>query len=169
MNNTQNIIVFLWLLPLFGFIILPLLWSIAGMLYRAIERSRLGEISGYVSLNNRDDADTEEDENRGRPRIHLEGGTACIDEERGCCKAAVADISKRGICLKHVPEKMSLESDPIRLVVRTRQKDYTMTATPVWKKLTRKGYVIGAEINQISETWKNFVKGLSRSLDSRPA
>ncbi len=164
MNYTHNIIVFLWLVPVLGFIVLPSMWSIYGMLYRAFERSRLTDINGYIALNDRDVV-TGEDENRSRPRVHVEGREACIAEECVCSRATVSDFSRHGICLKDVPQKKHLAASSFRLVFRTRQQDYMVIARPVWKRLTGKGYIIGAEIDRIPEAWKNFVTGLTGSLD----
>ena len=162
MTTIQNIIVYLWFVPVMGFIVLPLLWSFFGMLYRAVERSRLLDIKGYVVLNNQDVKGDSVADNRSRPRIHFESGRACIDEECDCCRASVSDISKHGICLKNVPEKMNVESSPLRVVFRTRQKDYLFMAKPIWKKMAQKGYVVGAEIERIPAGWKDLVKGLSQ-------
>ena len=169
MTNIQNIIVYLWFVPVIGFIVLPLFWSLFGMLYRAVERSRLLDIRGYVVLNNQNATGAGAADNRSRPRIHVEEGRACIDEECDCCRASVSNISQHGICLKNVPEKMNLESSPLRVVFRTRQKDYTFMAKPIWKKMAQKGYVIGAEIERIPAGWKDLVGGLRQSFTTEPA
>jgi len=169
MTNIQNIIVYLWFVPVMGFIVLPLFWSLFGMLYRAVERSRLLDIRGYVVLNNQDATGVGVADNRSRPRIHVEEGRACIDEECDCCRASVSNISQHGICLEDVPEKMNLESSPLRVVFRTRQKDYTFMAKPIWKKMAHKGYVIGAEIERIPAGWKDLVGGLRQSFTTEPA
>jgi len=169
MTNIQNIIVYLWFVPVMGFIVLPLFWSLFGMLYRAVERSRLLDIRGYVVLNNQDATGVGVADNRSRPRIHVEEGRACIDEECDCCRASVSNISQHGICLEDVPEKMNLESSPLRVVFRTRQKDYTFMAKPIWKKMAQKGYVIGAEIERIPAGWKDLVGGLRQSFTTEPA
>lgn len=169
MTNIQNIIVYLWFVPVVGFIVLPLFWSLLGMLYRAVERSRLVDIRGYVVLKNQAVRGERVANNRSRSRIYVEEGRACIDEERDCCRASVSNISQHGICLKDIPEKMSLESSPLRVVFRTRQKDYIFTAKPVWKKMSQKGYVVGAEIERIPNGWKDLVGGLRQSFAVEPA
>jgi hypothetical protein len=162
MTSIQIIIVSLWLVPVAGFIVLPLLWSLYGVFYRAVERSRLSDISGFVALNNRD-AETGKPEKRERSRIRLEKGVACIAAASDCCRAKVSDISRHGLCLSNIPGNMRLESSPWRVVFRTRQKDYTLTVRPIWKKMAGKEYVIGAELDQISTEWQDLIKGLRQS------
>ena len=169
MTNIQNIIVYLWFVPVMGFIVLPMFWSLFGMLYRAVERSRLLDIRGYVVLNNQDAMGARVANNRSRSRINVEEGRACIDEECDCCRASVSNISQHGICLENIPGKMNLESSPLRVVFRTRQKDYTFMAKPIWKKMAQKGYVVGAEIERIPDGWKDLVRGLRQSFVAQPA
>ena len=169
MTNIQTIIVSLWFVPILGFIVLPLLWSLYRVLYRVVDYSRLSDIRGFVALNNLDSQGAEVAEKRERSRIILEKGQACIDEESDCCRAKVSNISKHGLCLRNIPRKMYLESSPFRVVFRTRQKDYTLMARPRWKRMTEKGYMIGAEIDRIPAEWNNLVKDLRHSLMPVPA
>lgn len=164
MNTMQTIIVYSWFLPAAGLIVLPLLWSICGMLYRALERSRLSDTKGFIMLNNKDAVDPENSEKRSRPRIRLEEGKACIDAECDCCKALVSNISNQGIGLQNIPRRMYLESDPLRIIFRTRNKDYSLIARTKWKKMVGNGYVIGAEVIRNPADWKVLVQGLSESL-----
>lgn len=169
MTNIQTIIVFMWFVPILGFIVLPLLWSLYRVLYRVVDYSRLSDIRGFVALNNLDSEVAGIKEKRERSRILLEEGQACIDEKSDCCRAKVSNISKHGLCLRNIPRKMYLESNLFRVVFRTRQKDYTVMARPIWKKMTEKGYMIGAEIDRIPAEWNNLVKGLRQSLTPVPA
>ena len=111
----------------------------------------------------------EADEKRSRLRIHLKEGCAYIDDECDCCKVLVSNISKRGVCLLNVPKKMYLESNTFKVVFRTRQKDYTVMARPVWKRMAGMGYMIGAEIDRVPTEWKNLVTGLGHSFVAEPA
>ena len=167
MNTYSVIIVFLWLVPVLGLIVFPLLWSLFGRLYRAIERIRLAKINGCILENAGETAGTKKSENRNHPRIRLDGGHAYIDEESDCCKANILNISKDGICLEHVPETMNVKSNPnpnpLWILLRTGDKDYTFTAKPIWKKLTGNGYILGAEIDRTPSGWKNLLEGFNRS------
>lgn len=171
MNTYDNIIVFLWLVPVLGLIVIPLLWFLFGRIYRAVERSRLAKINGCILENAGNTAGTEKSENRNHPRIRLEEGHAYIDEESDCCKANVSNISKDGICLEHVPGTMNVKSNPnpLWVLLRTETQDYTFTAKPIWTKLTWKGYVIGAEIDRTPSGWENLLKGFNRSCATNHA
>ena len=105
MNTYDNIIVYLWLVPVIGLIVIPLLWSLLNWLYRTIQRTRLVEVEGCIMEN------TGNLEKRNSHRVCLDEGHAYIDEESDCCKADVSDVSTNGICLKHVPEAMDLKSN----------------------------------------------------------
>ena len=164
MTTMQTMIVYSWFLPAIGLIVLPLVWSVCGMMYRALERSRLSDIKGFVMLNESGTDPAEKPEKRSLTRIGLAEGKACIDGGSDCCKAHVSNISNRGICLHDIPKKMFLEPDPLRIVFRTRSKDYSLTARTKWKKSTGKGYVIGAEVTGFPAEWKKLVQGLNDSV-----
>lgn len=169
MNSIQTIIVCTWFAPVFGFIVLPLMWSALGFVYRVIDRSRLADIKGFVAIGKREQVKTGKTENRSRLRIGLSGGTACIDGEDGCYKTSVLNISNRGLCLHNVPKKMYKNVNPLKVLFRTRNKDYMVTAQPVWKKFTGKGYDVGARIDHIPTGWKGLVAGLNQSFTIKPA
>ena len=48
MNSYDNIIVYLWLVPVTVLIVIPLLWSLITWLYRFIQRTRLVEVEGCI-------------------------------------------------------------------------------------------------------------------------
>ncbi len=167
MDIYENIIVYLWLVPVIVLIVIPLLWWVFAKLYRAVARTRLAKVEGCILERAGKKAVTENFENRNSPRIRLDEGHAYIDEKSDCCKADVSNISKDGICLQHVPEAMDLKSNPLRVLFRTPEKDYTFMVKPIWKKLTSKGYVIGAEIDQAPSGWKNLLKGFNQPCAAR--
>jgi len=158
----DNIIVYLWVVPVIGLIVIPLLWSLFSRLYRTIERNRVAEVDGCILETAGKAAGAGNVEKRSSHRILLDEGHAYIDEESDCCKAHVSNISMDGICLKHVPEAMNVESNPVMVLFRTPVQDYTFNAKPIWKKLTKKGYVIGAEIDQAPSGWENLLKGFNQ-------
>ena len=62
---------------------------------------------------------------------------------------------------------MDLKSNPLLVLFRTPEQDYTFNAKPIWKKLTERGYVIGAEINKTPYGWNNLLKGFNQPCASR--
>ena len=161
MNTYDNIIVYLWLVPVIGLIIIPLLWSLFTRLYKFVEHTRLAEVEGCILEN------TGDLEKRNSHRIRLDEGHVYIDEESDCCKADVSNISMTGICLKNVPETMDLKYNPLTVLFRAPEQDYTFNAKPIWKKLTDKGYMIGAEILQAPSGWENLLKGFKQPCTAR--
>ena len=143
--------------------------GVLNMVYRVIDRSKLADIKGFVEIDKSEQVKTGKTENRSRLRIGLSGGTACIDGEDGCYKTSVLNISNRGLCLHNVPKKMYKNVNPLKVLFRTRKKDYMVTAKPVWKKFTGKGYDVGARIDQIPTGWKGLVAGLNQSFTIKPA
>lgn len=160
-NTYDNIIVYLWLIPVIGLIVIPLLWSLFTWLYKSVERTRLAEVEGCILEN------TGNLEKRNGHRIRLGEGHVYIDDESDCCKADVSNISMDGICLKNVPEAMKLKSNPLMVLFRTPEQDYSFNAKPIWKKLTDKGYMIGAEIHQTPSGWENLFKGFKQPCTAR--
>jgi hypothetical protein len=163
MTTLQNIAVYLWLAPVLILVVFPLLWSLFRAIYRMADRSRLADVRGYVV------AGTAESDKRHRDRILVEEGWAYVDAECDCCKAAVSNISEDGICLKHIAPSIGTEPEQLRVVFRTRQKDYDLTAKPKWKHLTDEGYEIGAEIEGTPPGWNSLVEGFVPRMASSSA
>ncbi len=161
MNTYENIIVYLWLVPVITLIVIPLLWSLLSWFYKFVERTRLVEVKGCIL---EDDGNSEK---RNCHRIRLNEGHAYLDEESDCCKADVSNISIDGICLKNVPEAMDLKSNPLMVLFRTPEKDYTFNAKPIWKQLTDKGYMIGAKILHAPSGWEKLLKGFKQPCTIR--
>ena len=150
-----DLIVYLWTLPVIGFVLMPLAWALAGMFYRQYERSKLADIRGYIEVNKQEG----QPERRKEPRVTLEGGKASVAQNCKCCSAQVANISKAGICLKNRQHKMDMEHDRIKMVFKTKDKYYTMDVRPKWIQLVPDGYVMGGEIVNRTRGWRGFVRG----------
>jgi hypothetical protein len=151
-----DFIVYLWIVPVFLLVVLPLFWAIFCSLYRGYERSRLAEIEGFVEIDQRAAQGEEGAEQRQNQRVKFDCGKAFVDEDETCCKAFVANISERGVCLKNIPRKMYMKSNSFRVVLRTQKKDYSLTAIPKWKKMIGNGYMVGAELIQVPEGWREL-------------
>lgn len=169
MNTYDNIMVYLWLIPVIGLIVIPLLWSWFAKLYKTIERARLAQVEGCILENSGAEAGGENFEKRYANRIRLDEGHAYIDELNDCCKANVSNISQNGICLKQVPQAMELKSNPVMVLFRTPKEDYTFHAKPIWKKMTGDGYVMGAKIDQTPLGWENLLQEFDQTCAVRDA
>ncbi|MCL7487293.1 MAG: hypothetical protein M8357_03845 [Desulfobulbaceae bacterium] len=165
-----ELMVYLWMLPVAGMVVVPVLWAMTRLLYQKFERSRLGDVRGFIDLNGAGPADRENRERRSDPRVSIEGCRANVARQVRCCRAQVANISPRGICFTNIPGQMCHEEDgKLKVVLRTRERDYTMQVRPRWRKLHEKGYMIGAEIVRVPAGWHYFVNDLSRLAMARAA
>lgn len=153
MNTYGNIFIYLWLIPVIGLIVIPVLWSLFSSLYRALERKRMVRVDGCIL----EGAEMEMEEKRNSSRILLNEGHAYIDEPDDCCRAQVTNISRYGICLNHIPKAVDVKTDPMMVLFRTPEHDFTFHARPMWKKLTGTGYVVGAAIDQAPTGWENML------------
>ncbi|GAB4340192.1 MAG: hypothetical protein Kow0089_13690 [Desulfobulbaceae bacterium] len=170
MTTLQQIVILLWLAPAVGFIVIPLLWEACGVLCRLVERSRLGEFKGAVAISDIARRERGEAEHRSRPRILVqEGGQARVAEECRSCKAGVVNISGNGICLENLSNKVYREPGPLRVVLRTRDDEFSIRVRPVWQKLTENGCTIGAEIENPPAGWWNLVTGLDERAAAQQA
>lgn len=169
METFDNVMIYIWLIPVIGLIVIPLLWSLFVKLYKTIERSRLAKVEGCILENSVADAGTENFEKRCNNRIRLNEGHAYIDELSDCCKADVSNISQNGICLNRVPEAMDLKPTSLMVLFRTPEEDYTFRAKPIWKKLTGNGYVMGAKIDQTPVGWENLLQEFDQTCAVRDA
>lgn len=153
-----ELMVYLWILPVIGMVILPALWTITCMLYRSLERSRLSDVSGFLDLNTYTPDDSSQQERRKQNRVLIDGPKASVAGQVKCCQTIVVNISPRGLCLREVPQKINKEAgDKLKVVFRTRERDYRMYVRPKWKKLEERGNVIGTEIVNIPRGWEKFV------------
>lgn len=158
MNYYDNILVYLWLVPIIGLIVIPVLWTLFATVYRFLERRRLVQVEGCVLPGAAKLAGAGNEEKRNCERILLNEGHAYIDEADDCCKAAVCNISRYGICLDHIPRAVDVKDDPMMVLFRTPERDFTFSAKPMWKKLTDNGYIVGAAIDHAPSGWENLLE-----------
>lgn len=156
-----EVMIYLWMLPVLAMVILPALWTMTCMLYQVVQRSRLADVRGFIDLNTVESTGFEEQEKRIHSRIRIEGPKANVARQVNCCQTHVVNISRQGICFTNIPQKIYNEADGnLKVVFRTRERDYTMCVQPKWRRKEGSGYMLGAEIMSVSAGWKYFVEGL---------
>ena len=156
-----DFMVYLWMLPVLLMIIVPALWSMFGMLYKRIERSRFSDVRGFVET--RTPYEDGNIERRPQARIQIQGPKAVVAKQEKCCQTYISNISCTGICLSNIPQKMFKEvNDKFRVIFRSRERDYTMLVQPMWKKSGDNGYMVGAEILTLPVGWGAFVNEFSQ-------
>lgn len=162
MNTYENIFLYLWLIPVIGLIVIPLLWSLFASFYRALERKRMVQVEGCILEN------AGSGEKRNGDRILLNEGHAYIDEPDDCCRASVSNISRYGICLDQIPKAVDVKDNPMMVLLRTPDRDFTFHARPMWKKLTSRGYMVGAVIDQAPTGWENMLEKFDQPCSAEP-
>ena len=164
-----ELMIYLWMLPVLCMVVLPLLWTMTCMLYQAVERSRLVDVRGFVEVGHLN-ADDQTDQGRRRSlRIRIDGPKVNVARQIYCCRTSVTNVSPRGIYFTDIPQKMFMELNKLKVVFRTRERDYTMFVQPRWIKRGKNGNMLGAEIINIPSGWENFVNGLCRPIVAEAA
>jgi len=87
-----------------------------------------------------------------------------VARQVNCCRTFVANVSHHGIYFTNLPQKMFMELDKLKVVFRTRERNYTMHVKPRWTRKGENGNMLGAEIINIPAGWEYFVNGLCRPV-----
>ena len=80
-----ELVVYLWMFPIFAMVILPALWSCSRLFYRSMKRMRLSDIRGFIDFSSSQD-EIRTVEKREHNRIQIEGPKAVVAQQTKCCK-----------------------------------------------------------------------------------
>lgn len=164
-----EIMMYLWLLPVLGMVVLPALWILLCKFVRAMERNYLQDVQGFLDVTGHTPQGEGDQERRRHDRIQVQAPKANISQQGKCCRTNIANVSTHGICLEGVPEKLYVEKNgTLKVVVRTREQSYPMFIRPKWSKLGKKGYVIGAEIIRSPAGWLDFIQEIYQPVIAQP-
>jgi hypothetical protein len=153
-----DLMIYVWMIPLIGFVLLPFMWSATCMLYKGMERSRFANVKGFVEVSTPTPEGDVNIEKRQQARVQIEAPKAVVVCQVKCYKTHVSNISSKGICLSNLPQKMINEgSDKFRVIFRSREREYKMLVQPRWSKWGDNGFKVGAEILTIPAGWEGFV------------
>ena len=155
-----ELIVYLWMLPVLFMIVLPVLWTMTRMVYQAVDRSWLADVRGFVEIGEYGVVDQSSQEKRKSPRIRIDGPKVAVARQVNCCRAHAANISHHGILFADMPQKMFMELEKLKVVFRTRERDYSMFVQTRWIKKGENGNILGAEILNAPPGWENFVNNV---------
>ncbi len=151
-----DLILYLWLFPLFIFILLPLTLSVTGLLLRQVRTFFFSD-----TLNGR--------EKRRHPRfIPYDGTFAEITAGNTTCTGLVSNISRLGISLKHLPDKFFDTMDELTVVIKGYGADHKLQVKPRWVLVSESGKQIGAEIETAPPGWNQFLMQTERISPSEP-
>ena len=145
MTYSADLIVYLWLIPIFTFIFLPLTLTTANLVKILGQRLFVAE-------------EMTNEEKRKHPRFSSSNDTfAKITIGDKTCTGLVCNISRTGVSLKHLPEMISHEIDKLSVVIHHYGIDYSMLFKTKWTELTESGRRLGAEIDSTSTDWSKFL------------
>ena len=152
-----DFIIYLFLLPVFFLLFLPLSLSLIGLLLCLTRSAFLtGERVGK--------------EQRKHPRFTpYEGTFAEISAGELTCSGLVCDISRLGISFKHLPDKFFDKMDKLKVVIRGYGVDHILLIKPKWVSVTESGKQIGAEIDDAPPGWSQFLLQSNRISQSEAA
>jgi hypothetical protein len=140
-----NIVLYLWLLPVFAYFFIPIALAIATLFIRMGQRFfYAGEVTN--------------EEKRKHPRLSASRDiVAKITVGDTTCTGIVCDVSKTGVSLKHLPDMISHEIDKLSVVISHYGIDYNLLFRTKWIELTASGRRLGAEIDSTSHDWSKFL------------
>ncbi len=156
MSYPTDLIVYLWFIPIFTFIFLPL----------ALATTALVKTLGQRLFVAREMSSKEK---RKYPRFSSSNDTfAKITVGDKSCTGLVCNISKTGVSLKDLPEMISHEIDKLSVVIHHYGTDYNMLFKTKWTELSESGRRLGAEIDSTSSDWSKFLLQTEKMGQPKP-
>ncbi|WP_163339305.1 hypothetical protein [Desulfopila sp. IMCC35008] len=155
MENIPGFIAILWFAPLILFIILPLatlaIWLGVESILKVTRALSPAKIAGpQVS------------EKRKTSRINVKNLRVDISDGLGTCSGLVENVSRMGLCIKNVPDSLSISNALLSIVVRDQETSYRVVARPRWEKWHPSGVkTIGAELASYPKNWNAFVMAVT--------
>lgn len=87
----------------------------------------------------------------------LKGIQADISDGRGFFTGTVRDISRFGMALDDIPEKMDSHAKQITIIVAGQDKRFRMKIVPKWETAIGHQKIIGCQIEHTPYAWTEFV------------
>ncbi len=147
MLSNPDLIIYLWLIPIFLLLILPLFLTVGNL---SIRLTRL-----FVQPKESISPQEKRQHQRTTP---YEETVAEIQIGDTTCTGLVCNISKFGIKLKNIPELLSHEIEKLTITVQQYGIiGHNLTIQPKWMLLTDSGYQLGAEIAEAPAGWEDYL------------
>ena len=151
----SDIIIYLWLIPVFFLLFLPLIITAANI---PLSLTRCFFLKKNVSNK----------EKRKHQRFSsCKDMFAKITVGEMTCTALVSDISQMGISLKHLPDMFSYKINKLSIVIKQYGIDYNLMVKTKWVTITNSGKQIGAEIDTASPEWNQFLLQTAKEVQLR--
>lgn len=156
--NSSALFVVILAMPLIVYIVIPLLMLSCWLATRPIKFLALSLSGGQRTFSPSQQNIKIESDKRNESRIPTEGLTAKITDEYGVYDSLVANISRAGVCLKNVPERLSASTEKLSVIIRGKTEEYSLFLAPSWENSHHsRGRVIGGRIDNIPNNWLQFV------------
>ena len=152
MNDVPVVVVGLWLLPVVVFFIIPLAILVVAV---SMELASLMLAPSSIGKKVR----TGKREKRIDRRIHADDLQVSVSDGIDMFSGLVCDISKLGICIMGIPEKMFSKAERLAVVVDGGSETFSLHVTPKWERDCQSGRQIGALIEYAPDGWGDFVRG----------
>lgn len=154
MLNYAELIVYLWLTPVFLFILLPVVAApIIISVERVIVARRRKESAIYAPMGATLEGDQE---NRMHPRLATEGISAYISDGTNCYPGKINDISPGGVMITNPGNAIAREADSLGILMNCNGKCFPIQVKPLWKEDNGQEENIGAEIIDNFWNWDEF-------------
>ena len=155
MNNIPTMIVGFWILPVLFFAIIPLVF---------LGISLAAQLISYLLLPSQRRGLTREirSEKRAHRRIHADDMRVDISDGVDVSNGLVCDISKLGICIMGIPERLFKRAARLAVVVDSHGETFSLHVMPKWQRGGAAGKQIGASIEYAPDGWSDFVKNKGR-------
>lgn len=152
-------IVILWFIPVTLFIVIPLSICFCWLAIRCVMDLADGEIPFIEYFSRRYYIKTEGVQKRREPRASIEKRLlADISDGINSFTGLVENISRMGLCIRDVPENISIANEFLSVVIRTGADEMQVVGRPCWQYLQQpKGRKIGLEITSSSSNWNDYV------------
>lgn len=94
---------------------------------------------------------------RRHPRIGITGMVADISDGRGFFTGTVHDISRFGLAVDDLPEKINSHAHRLTVIVDGQGGHFKFKIRPRWETVAGHQKFIGGQIEQSSIAWTDFV------------
>lgn len=87
----------------------------------------------------------------------MTGLEADISDGHGFFSGTVHDISRNGLSLQDIPDKMNTRANKLSIVVNGKGRHFKLQLVPKWEVLAGNQKHIGGSLEQCSISWMDFV------------
>ncbi len=156
--SVSSLFVIILAMPLIVYIIIPLLMLSCWLATRPIKLLVPSLFGGELALKSSQQKIERDSDKRTESRIVTQGLTAKIADDYGVYDTLVANISRAGVCLKNVPERLSASTERLSVIIRGKTEEYTLFLAPSWEDSHHsQGRLIGGKIDNVPHNWSQFV------------